>query len=86
MNAHDEKTMRMRVRTHSRRIETWRAGESFDVANRMRGTPRGYIAMLGAAARPDDGWRHGAAAVMFLVPACHPTGCALPACCAPFSE
>lgn len=74
------------VRACSRRIEAWQGGESFEVANRVRGTPRGYIAMLGVAARPDDGWRHGAAAVMFLVPACHPPDCALPACCAPFTD
>lgn len=59
---------------YSRRIEAWRGGESFEVANRVRGAPRGYMAMPGAAARPDDTWRHGAATVMFLVPACHPPG------------
>lgn len=73
-----ERTERTRVRARSRRIEARRGGESFEVANRVRGTARGYIAMLGAGAGPDDGWRHGGAAVMFLVPARHPPDRAAP--------
>lgn len=73
-----ERTERTRVRARSRRIEARRGGESFEVANRVRGTVRGYIAMLGAGTRPDDGWRHGGAAVMFLVPARHPPDRAAP--------
>lgn len=43
---------RTRVCTRSsRRTEAWRGGESFEVANRVRGTERGYIALLGAGCK-----------------------------------